>query len=491
MAEIVRRTQSSGKKVVQHHRQFDVLNPGHLDQLRHAKAQGDLLVVTLSTSKSSTRTARNPNLDDTARLEFISAFPMVDYVAVHDSGDAVDVLRAIRPDVYSITVEREPFVSPVATAHREAAALKEWSGRLHILDDSLSTALEGLSESAFRFLGEFKQEFNGEEILSSLDRLSGLNVLVIGEAILDEYEFIEPLGQSGKGLHMVVRSVETETYLGGSLAVANTVRNFCGNVTLVAGLGSDDPSGSPLVREGLHPSIELKAFSLKEARALRKRRFVLKDGDQLSKLFEVYSSSGAGLEASEEKRLGSFLCENAGNYDLVLACDFGNGLVSLDTARLLSQHSKFLAVNAQINSGNRGYHVVTRYPSADYVTLNEPELRLTTHDRVQPLEVLAKNVMERMQCKSLACTRGTWGMHLYSNNKLPFHIPALSTRVRDRVGAGDNLLAISALALAGGVPLEIAGFLGSVAAALNVQIEGNKRAVDSVTLKNYMKLLLK
>ena len=47
----------------------------------------------------------------------------------------------------------------------------------------------------------------------------------------------------------------------------------------------------------------------------------------------------------------------------------------------LCDRARFLAVNTQLNSGNRGFHAIHRYPRANFVSLNEPELRLAAHNR--------------------------------------------------------------------------------------------------------------
>ena len=70
-------------------------------------------------------------------------------------------------------------------------------------------------------------------------------------------------------------------------------------------------------------------------------------------------------------------------------------------------------------------------------------------------------------------------------------VPALSSRVIDRIGAGDAFLSLSSLCLAGGISSQVAGFVGSVAAAMDVQIVCNREPIDPVSLKKYITTLLK
>jgi sugar/nucleoside kinase (ribokinase family) len=81
---------------------------------------------------------------------------------------------------------------------------------------------------------------------------------------------------------------------------------------------------------------------------------------------------------------------------------------------------------------------------------------------------------------------------LFDSKRQVFHkVPALSTRVVDRIGAGDAFLSLASIALAKGLSPEIAAFLGSVAAALDVQIVCNREPINPVLMKKYIATLLK
>ena len=73
-----------------------------------------------------------------------------------------------------------------------------------------------------------------------------------------------------------------------------------------------------------------------------------------------------------------------------------------------------------------------------------------------------------------------------------FHkVPALSSRVIDRVGAGDAFLSLAALCLGKGVAADAAAFIGGVAAAMDVQIVCNREPIDPTGLRKYVSTLLK
>jgi sugar/nucleoside kinase (ribokinase family) len=108
------------------------------------------------------------------------------------------------------------------------------------------------------------------------------------------------------------------------------------------------------------------------------------------------------------------------------------------------------------------------------------------------LELVCQEVADKLGVSHFAVTRGTKGVVTYDAAAGQFHkVPALSSRVIDRIGAGDAFLSLSSLCLAGGISSQVAGFVGSVAAAMDVQIVCNREPIDPVSLKKYITTLLK
>ena len=321
-----------------------------------------------------------------------------------------------------------------------------------------------------------------------LNSLKPLKVLVVGDTIIDEYHFTTPLGQSAKGTHLAVQYNYCERFLGGGLAITNHVAGFVEKATIASGLGREKES-EEFIRSNLAENISPEFYYFVNAPTVVKRRFV--DSD-LNKLFEVYLyDEDSNLENSGED-ICFWLDKNVEDFDVVIVSDFGNGFITPEMIEPICNRSRYLAVNTQINSGNRGYHAITRYPRADFVSLNEPEARLATHNRHDPIEHVVQSLATRLKAKHFAVTRGTKGVMLLDNESgETYTVPALSTKVLDRVGAGDAFLSFSAMCLGKGISPEAAAFIASAAAALDVQIVCNKEPISSGNLLKYLGTLLK
>ncbi|MBC8123063.1 MAG: D-glycero-beta-D-manno-heptose 1-phosphate adenylyltransferase [Gemmatimonadaceae bacterium] len=81
---------------------FDLLHSGHVHYLGEAKALGRTLVVGLN-SDASVRRLKGPSRplnSQTERSEVLAALRAVDAVVIFEEPTAVDLVLALRPDIY-------------------------------------------------------------------------------------------------------------------------------------------------------------------------------------------------------------------------------------------------------------------------------------------------------------------------------------------------------------------------------------------------------
>jgi len=496
LAQRSRDWRASGKRVVLCHGTFDLMHTGHIRYLQRAKQEGDILLVTVTGDAYVNKGPGRPVFGEQLRAENLAALECVDLVAINPSVTAVEALHQIQPNVYCKGSEYRRAADDVTgniTLEQEAV---EAHGGTVFYTDEITFSSSHLLNSHFgvfppdtlAFLQGFRERWQEKEVHRMIASLGDMKVLVVGDAIVDQYHYSSPLGQTGKGSFLAVRYESEEQFAGGSLVVANHVAGFAKEVTLVTGLGAID-SHELFIRQKLLDNVKPVFFTLPGAPTITKRRFL--DAD-MNKLFEVYYCKDNAVQGEVEDSICTWLAKHLEEYDAVVVPDFGNGFITPRMIELLSAKSKFLAVNTQINSGNRGYHVIHRYPRADFVSLNEPELRLAAHNRSDALEQIAQTVGTRVKAQRLAVTRGAKGVLMYDRSAQDFHaIPALATKVVDRIGAGDAFLSLAGLCAAKGLDAEVTAFVGSVAAALDVQIVGNRESIHPVRLAKCITTLLK
>ena len=96
-------------------------------------------------------------------------------------------------------------------------------------------------------------------------------------------------------------------------------------------------------------------------------------------------------------------------HDLVIVSDFGHGLITDKIAKLLIQKSKFIAVNAQLNAANIGFHTISKYKKVDLVIINENEMRHELRNKSEGVESLLKQLSKRINSKIITVTSGNKG----------------------------------------------------------------------------------
>lgn len=80
---------------------FDLLHPGHVDVLRAARAEGDVLIVALNTDDSVRRLKgpERPIRGEAERAYVLAAFEMVDAVTLFGEDTPAELIERVRPDV--------------------------------------------------------------------------------------------------------------------------------------------------------------------------------------------------------------------------------------------------------------------------------------------------------------------------------------------------------------------------------------------------------
>ncbi|KKK89180.1 hypothetical protein LCGC14_2735720, partial [marine sediment metagenome] len=160
--------------------------------------------------------------------------------------------------------------------------------------------------------------------------------------------------------------------------------------------------------------------------------------------------------------------------------------------REISKLNSFLAINTQINSGNRGYNVITQYDRADFISLNGPEIRLAAHDKESSLEEVTKKIATQMRCNNVCVTLGVEGSYCFSSiDNVAEIVPAFATNTVDRVGAGDSFFSLAALCMAKGYSSIFSSYIGSIAAAIDVNIVGNKEHIKKEGLLKFLVRMFK
>lgn len=497
LAVVLKRARKDGKKIVHCHGVFDLLHPGHVKHFQAAKSKGDILIVTLTKDEYVNKGPGRPVFNHHLRAETIAAIGCVDFVAINNGPTAVEAIKKLKPSYYakgSDYAQKQEDVTGMI--YKEEEAVRAVGGMLHFTDEisfSSSSLINAhfspLPEEAKNYLERFKKKFSAATVLKALDKTKDLKVLVIGDIIIDEYHYCTGMGKTSKDNIIATRFISEEVFAGGVLAACNHIAGLCANTTLLSVIGTANDYRQ-FITAHLNPKIKTNFFYSETAPTVVKRRFL--EPSFLTKLFEIcYLDEKKFLPPALEKKICDFLNRHLKDFDMVLVTDFGHGMLTPAIIQTVCEKANFLAVNVQTNSSNIGFNVVTKFPRADFICIDEPEIRLATQDKVSTIEKLVIHISQKLKCGKVIITRGHRGALTYSKKEGFAEIPVLSKEVLDRVGAGDAFLSFAAPCVCAGNPLEMVGFIGNAVGAMKVLIVGNRAAVDPISLRKYIATLLK
>lgn len=416
---------------------FDVLHSGHIAYLTECRKYGDKLVVAVTADEYVNKGPGRPMFTARDRAAALAALRLVDDVRVVDGPSVVSVINELHPAVYAKGQEYGTF-DLAGNLQAEIAAVEDGGGTFVLTDTMRGSSTKWLNQqsrpwpkSAEAWLESVRREIGMRDVMEWFGLASTMSIAVVGEQIVDEYVYVEPLGKSAKETLVAFATDGSDRWPGGGEVVAAHMRSYCGSVTWH---GGDLP-------------------------AVLKRRYVQKAFTH--KVFQtVQMAHGRG---------GSITLEPT---DAVVVADFGHGLFpSQESCRALLDQADWVGLTVQSNSANWGFNVVTKWPRADYVVIDENEAQLAFH-RKEPGESLVTRLQMALGADVAAITMGHRGSVLVRGNEIE-RVPALTDHAVDRLGAGDAFLAWTAPFACREAPLKLIGLIGSAAAALHVGKPGN------------------
>ncbi len=496
--QIKNKLKAEGKKVVLCHGVFDLVHPGHILHFEQAKEMGDILVVSITAQKYVRKGPGRPYFNDEMRLKFLEAIQYIDYVMLSEGPTVDDIVEVVEPDIYVKGEEYKESYNDITGAIVEERKLVErHGGRIAFTDGPkfsstklINNVLRGLPDEVRVYMAEFNQKYLMDDIRAYAEKAGGLKVLVIGETVVDQYTYCFIEGVSNKDRVYSAKAQQTEEFWGGALATAMHVSAFTPNVTFLSVMGNCeetlDKAKNDLTDEMTLELIRSEAFP-----TIKRHYFLTKDEkrEEYRKIFAVNNLPEI-LEYGEDekKELLQRLDCIIEDFDLVIVCDYGYGLLDRNLIDVLEKKAKCLAVKCFTDSSNIKLNLITKYKRMHYFLLDTAELNLIYTDYYENDKQKLKELSEALHAIGWV-TRGSNGAYGIDSNGV-YDCPALTLVVKDTMGAENAFLAAASLFAAVGAPMEVGTFIGNVAGALSTNIVGNSKKISKIDILRFASTLL-
>lgn len=465
------------KKVIMCHGAFDVVHPGHVRHLLYAKTKGDVLIASLTCDDHIKKANFRPFIPEDLRAINLAALEMVDYVIIDRNPTPLKNLALIQPDYFAKGYEYvDGGVNP--QTQEEMKVLETYGGEIIFTPGDIVYSSSHLIEFAPPNVSTEKlmvlmdaEGITFDDLYNTLEKLNGIKVHVVGDTIVDSYTHCSMIGGMTKTPTISVRFEEKTDFTGGAAIVAKHLRAGGANVTFSTLLGDDalkDFVLNDLNKTGINclPIID-------KTRPTTNKNAIVAGGYRLLKVdtLDNRSISEKNLEKMKEQ-IAKTSC------DTVVFSDFRHGIFNRHTVPELTSAipaKSFRVADSQVASrwGN-----ILEFEGFDLITPNEREARFALGDQDSVVRPLALELHKRSKCKTLILKLGDRGIITYRSNspvdyRAFFTIDSFAEHVVDAVGAGDALLAYATLTMIATKNEVVASILGSMAAGVECERDGN------------------
>lgn len=465
------------KKVIMCHGTFDVVHPGHVRHLLYAKRHADILVASLTADAHIAKANFRPYVPQDLRAINLAALEIVDYVIVDTDPTPLKNLKAIEPDYFAKGYEySDGAVHP--KTEQEIEVLDSYGGEVIFTPGDIIYSSSSLIEASPPNLGVEKllmlmsvEGINFQDLRATLAAMSELRVHVVGDTIVDSFTRCSMIGGMTKTPTMSVRYEEKDDYVGGAGVVAKHLRAAGADVVFSTVLGDD--AFRDFVLADLEEAGVLCEPIVDATRPTTNKNAIISDNYRLLKIDTLDNRSISEKILSE---LTTSISKT--ETDIVVFSDFRHGVFNRETIPNMIEaipRDVLRVADSQVASrwGN-----ILEFQDFDLITPNEREARFALGDQDSVVRPLAQVLHERSNCKLLILKLGARGTLTFRNRpegdpRAFYSLESFAGDVTDAVGAGDALLAYSALALKATGNDVIASVLGAIAAGVECEHDGN------------------
>jgi rfaE bifunctional protein kinase chain/domain len=466
------------RSVVMCHGVFDLVHPGHIRHLLYAKSKADILVASLTGDVHISKAHYRPFVPQELRALNLAALEMVDYVVIDERATPIENIAQIQPDFFAKGYEYSEEGKIHPKTREELAVIEGYGGEILFTPGDIVYSSSAIIESGPPDISIDKlvmllqaEGLGFEQLRAALAKFSGIKVHVIGDTIVDSLTHTTMIGGMTKTPTPSVRYDGRQDFVGGAAIVAAHLAAAGADVTFSTVLG-DDPLKDFVVRGLEEMGVTVRPAIDRTRPTTHKNAFVCGDYRLLK------------VDILDNRSISDHVLDTIVNQiaktpaQAVVFSDFRHGMFNRRTIPALVEaipNGAFRVADSQVASrwGN-----ILEFKGFDLLTPNEREARFALADQDTGVRPLAAQLHEDASCRMVILKLGDRGVLTVRpgrGNDLRsfFVVDSFVERVVDAVGAGDALLAYATLAMVADGNEVIATVLGSFAAAIECEVDGN------------------
>ena len=301
-----------------------------------------------------------------------------------------------------------------------------------------------------------------------LDSFVNVNVLVVGDVMLDRYWWGDVSRISPEAPVPIVRLRKETLAPGGAANVAANVAGLGGKAYLVGCVG-DDQDATTLEKVLKTCGVYSTSLSRCDGKQTTVKTRVIAHSQQVTR---VDQETIEPLSGTEVERLLDAVNKYAAEVGAIVLSDYAKGVLNESVAREIIKIANHRGVPVIVDPKGRDY---SKYRGSTLLTPNRKEaIEACKLDEEQSDAVRSAGqlLLAETGVEAVLITLGEEGMTLFRKQAAPVSLQASAREVYDVTGAGDTVIATVGVALARGFDLEDAAELANIAAGLVVEQVG-------------------
>ena len=312
------------------------------------------------------------------------------------------------------------------------------------------------------------------ELIDEMERLGSPRILVIGDLILDRYVWGDAERISQEAPVILLREDKQETRLGGAANVANMLRGLDAEVTL-AGVCGDDHDGELLARELKLAGVDCSTLVIDDDRPTTcKVRFMGRAQHRHPhQMLRVDREMRHPIRTEIVQQLLAAILPRLTEFQAVLISDYAKGVCTAELLQPLIAAACAAGLPVIVDPAAGGDYNL--YKGATGVTPNRSETQKATGIDIRSIEAAfqaGNKLVEQFELQMAFVTLDRDGIVLARRSCDPVHLPTRVREVYDVTGAGDMVLAMFGLGMAGGIEPSNLCRLANIAGGLEVEQVG-------------------
>lgn len=303
-----------------------------------------------------------------------------------------------------------------------------------------------------------------KDVESLFARAREIRALVIGDLMLDEYLWGKAERISPEAPVQVLDVTREEIRIGGAGNVANNLVALGCRVSVSSVIGGDE-NGTILLHAFSGKGIDVTGIFEDPLRATSRKTRVVAANQQIVR---IDRESREEIGAEHERKIAAFLREREKEFDVILVSDYLKGVLTPSLLAEVFAFARERGIPVVVDPKGNDY---AKYQGASLLTPNRKEAEAASGIAIRDEESLCRagaRLLEIADLTALVITRSEEGMSLFLRGGEVVHIPTFAREVFDVTGAGDTVLALLGMALAGGVGFADAARIANVAAGVAV-----------------------